>query len=127
MVNVLVRVGLVGWGGYYPRLAFGCVLVEVEEVVEALLDGVEVGEHASCSGAAAVAGVDQDAFADAAQGGQQVADGQVYSGVFGFAAHQVGDGQREDTAEDVATDLLIGPMEHRGEGHHVGVFELSEA
>jgi hypothetical protein len=44
--------------------AFGCVLVEVEEVVEALLDGVEVGKHASCSGAGAVAGVDQDAFAD---------------------------------------------------------------
>jgi hypothetical protein len=35
--------------------------------------------------------------------------------------------KREDAAEYVDTDLLIGPMEHRGEGHHVGVFELAEA
>jgi len=41
-------------------------------------------------------------------------------------AHEVGDGQGEYAVEDVDTDLLVGPVVHRAERHHVGVFELPE-
>ena len=68
-----------------------------------------------------------DGFFDAAEGVQQFADGEVESGVGGLAAHQVGDGQGEHAVEDVHPDLLLGPVEHRGERDHVAVFELAEA
>ena len=56
-----------------------------------------------------------------------VAHGQVQSGPFGVAAHQVGDGEGEDAVEDVHADFLFGPVVHRGEGDQVAVFELPEA
>src|SRR5665647_2710533 len=64
---------------------------------------------------------------DPAQGRQEVADGEVHSGVVGFAAHEVGDGEGEDAVEDVDADLGVGPVEHRGEPHDVRVLELAES
>jgi putative transposase len=51
----------------------------------------------------------------------------VQPGVVGFAAHQVGDGQREDAVEDVHPDFGVGPVVHRSEGDDVGVFHLAES
>ena len=49
------------------------------------------------------------------------------TGPFGFAAHEVGDGEGEHAVEDVDPDFLFGPVVHRGEGDQVAVFELREA
>ena len=52
--------------------------------------------------------------------------------MFGFASHQVcdgegeGEGEGENAVEHVDTDLLIGPVMHRGERDDVLVFHLSE-
>ena len=43
-----------------------------------------------------------------------------------YPAHEVGDGQGQDAVEDVDPDFLVGPVEHWGEAHDVGVFELPE-
>ena len=87
--------GFPGFGVYYPcglvGLAAGCVAVEVEEVVEALLGGVAVGDDAACSGSAAVALVEEDGFFDSGEGGEESTHGEVESGVGGVAGHEVGD------------------------------------
>jgi hypothetical protein len=102
-------------------------LVDVEQVGEALLGGVHVGEQAAGAGASfAAVVVEQDGFADAGEFGEEFAHGQVQAGVFGFAAHQVRDGEGEDAVEDVDADLLVGPVVQRAEGHHVGVWDVTK-
>jgi hypothetical protein len=128
MVFVLVSGGVTTVGVYYPfGSAAGCVAVEFEQVVQPSLGGVEVGDHASGAGSSAVGLVEQHGFLDAAQVAQQPADGQVESGVVGVAAHEVGDLQRQRAVEGVHADLVLGPVVHRRERHHVRVFELPEA
>jgi len=41
-------------------------------------------------------------------------------------AHEVGALEREYAGEDVDADVVLGPVEHRAEGHDAGVFELPE-
>src|SRR6266702_3494529 len=90
-----------------------CVAVNVEQVGQALLGGVHVGEHAPSPGAAfAAVVVEQHGFLDAGQLGQQLADRQVQAGVVGLAAQQVGDGQGQHAVEDMDADLLVGPVVH---------------
>ena len=55
MVLLQVMGGVWAGGVYYPGSAGGGVGVEAEEVEEALLGGVEVGEHAAGAGPAAFA------------------------------------------------------------------------
>ena len=55
-------------GGVVPRSAFGGVGVEVEEVVEALLGGFDLGEHSPGAGSPAFALVEQHGFLDPAEG-----------------------------------------------------------
>lgn len=86
-----------------------------------------VGEHASGAGSSAGGGVEQHGLLDAGQGGQQLTNAHVQSGARGVAAHQVSDGQGEHAVEDVHPDFLVGPVEHRGEADHLGVFELAES
>ena len=50
----------------------------------------------------------------------------MQSGLGGGAAHEVGDLQGQDAGEDVDADVVLGPVVHRGEGHHVRVFHLAE-
>src|SRR5712671_5796227 len=69
----------------------GGVAVEPEDLDELVLDGRGVGEHAVGPGPAAVAGVEQDGFADAGELGEQDAHGQVQPGPGGAAAHEVGE------------------------------------
>ena len=80
---------------YYPcglvGLAAGCVAVEVEELVEALLGGVVVGDDATCSGSTAVALVEEDGFLDSGEGGEEATYGEVESGVGGVTDHEVSD------------------------------------
>src|SRR5215470_18726780 len=45
----------------------------------------------------------------------------------GVAAHEVGCGQGQDAGEQVDSDLVVGAVADRGEGHHVGVFGLAES
>ena len=106
--------------------AFGGVGVEAEEVVELLLGGVGVGEDSPGAGAALGAGVEEHGFLDAGEGGEEFADAEVEAVVVGFPAHEVGDGQGQDAVEDVDPDFGVGPVEHWGEAHDVGVFELPE-
>jgi hypothetical protein len=129
---------LVGWGFRFGRVYYltdcvwlgsagGCVAVDVEQVGELLLGGGHVGEHAAGAGAAfAAVVVEEHGFLDPAEGGEEFGDGQVQSGVLGFAAHQVGDGQREDAVEDVDADLGVAPVVDGSEGDDVGVFHLPE-
>jgi hypothetical protein len=51
----------------------------------------------------------------------------VEAGVVGVAAHEVGDLQRQRAVEGMHVDLLLGPVEHRRERHHVGILHLAEA
>ena len=44
----------------------------------------------------------------------------------GLAAHQVGDLQGQHAGEGMDADVVLGPVEHRGERHDPGVFELPE-
>jgi len=60
--------GCLGFWGVVPISAFGGVGVEVEQVVEALLGGVDLGEHASGAGSSAFALVEQHGFLDPAEG-----------------------------------------------------------
>src|ERR1035437_9835776 len=116
-----------GWAGVLPKSSPRGVGVESEDVVEAFLGGVGVGEDALRAGSAFVSGgVQQDSFLDAGEVGQKLPDAEVQPGLVGLAAHQVGDGQGQDTVEDVDPDLGLGPVEHRGEPDDVGVFELAE-
>jgi hypothetical protein len=60
-----------GWLGVLPKTPFGGVGVQPEDVVEAFLGGVGVGEDALGAGPAFVpGGVEQDGFLDAGQVGQ---------------------------------------------------------
>jgi len=38
----------------------------------------------------------------------------------GVAAHEVGELQGQDAGEQVDPDVVVGPVVHRAEGHHVG-------
>jgi hypothetical protein len=72
--------GQVGWslvGVYDPRgSAAGGMLIEFEQLVEAALGGVEVGEHAAGARASALGGVEQGGFFDAGEGGQEFSHAQ---------------------------------------------------
>jgi len=50
----------------------------------------------------------------------------VQPGAVGFQAHQVRDLQGQDAGECVDADVVLGPVEHRGERHDVRVFHLPE-
>src|SRR6266702_4780623 len=115
-----------GPGCVLPMSAPGGVAVEPEGLDELVLDGGGVGEHAVGPGPAAVAGVEQDGFADAGQLGEQGAHGQVQPGAGGAAAHEVGELEGEHAGEDVDADVVLGPVEHRAEGGGAGVFHLPE-
>ena len=65
-------------------------------------------------------------LADGCELAEQFADGHVQPGVPGLAAHEVGDLQGQDAGEDVDVDVVLGPVVHRGEGDHAGVFHLAE-
>ena len=77
-------------------------------------------------GASSGAGVDQDGFCDAGEVAEELANGQVQSGLAGPQPHQAGDLQGEDAGEDVDADVVLGPVEHPGERDHARVFELPE-
>src|ERR1019366_6440954 len=82
-----------GWLGVLPKSSSRGVGVEPEDVVEAFLGGVGVGEDALGSGTAFVpGGVEQDGFLDAGQVGQELPDAEVQAAVVGLSAHEVGDG-----------------------------------
>jgi hypothetical protein len=117
------------WVYYPPGLVSGLVRSgDAEQVGELVLGGVHVGEQSLGSGTAfAAVVVEQDGFADAGEFGEEFTYGQVQAGVFGVAAHEVGDGQREHAVEEVDADLLVGPVVHGAERHDVRVFELAEA
>src|SRR6266511_2094817 len=100
--------------------------VEVEDRSELVLFGGGLGEHAPGLGSPAGGGVDQQAFFDPGQGGQQVAYAEVQAGLVGHAAHQVGELEGEHAGEQVHPDVVVGPVVHRGERHHAPVFELPE-
>ena len=101
-------------------------MVDVEQVREALFGGIHVGDHASGSGAAFGAVVEQDGFLDAGEGVEEFADGHVQAGVVGFASHEVGDGEGENAVEDVDVDFGVGPVVHGAERDDVGVFQLPD-
>ena len=65
------------WGGLgvLPMSALGGVAGEAEDLDELVLDRRGAGEHAVCSGPAAVTGVEQDGLAYAGEFGEQRADG----------------------------------------------------
>ena len=107
-------------------MACGGVGVEAEEVVEALLGGVDLGEHAPGAGPAPFALVEQHGLLDAGEGAEQFPYAHVEPVAVGFADHEPGDGQGEHAVEDVDPDLLVGPVEHGREGHDLGVFHLAE-
>jgi hypothetical protein len=93
--------------------------VDVEQFGELALSGAHIGQEPLGSGAAfAAVVVEQDGLADAGQLAEQFADGHVQTGLFGFASHEMRDGQREDGVEHVDTDLLVGPVVHRAKRHH---------
>ena len=96
-------------------LSPGCVPAEFEDVVELLLVAGELGGHASGLGASSGGGVDQYGLADGGELGEQDADRQAWAGALGFTAHQVGDLQGEYAGEHVHADVVLGPVEHRGE------------
>src|SRR5665647_367377 len=122
------QVGCGGWFGVLPMSALWGVGVEVEELEQSLLGGVGVGEDALGAGSAfGPGGVEQDGFFDASQVGQEFADAEVEAALVGLSAHEVGDGEGEDTVENVDSDLGVGPVEHWGEPDDVGVFELAES
>jgi Golgi phosphoprotein 3 (GPP34) len=60
-------------------------------------------------------GVEQDGLLDTAQSGEEFADAEVQADLVGLSAHQVGDGQGEDTVEDVNPE--VDPTPER-ELHH---------
>src|SRR5665647_3055062 len=121
------QLGSGGWLGVLPNSASGGVGVEPEQLEQALLGGVGVGEDALGAGSAFVpGGGEQDGFFDATQGREQLTDAEVQAAVVGLSAHQVCDGQGEHAVEDVDPDLGLGPVEHGGEPDDVGVFELAE-
>jgi len=68
--------------------------------------------HAPGFGSAAGGGVDQHGFLDPGELVQELADGVVFPGVVGFAAHEVGDLQGEDAGEGVDADVVFGPVVH---------------
>jgi hypothetical protein len=82
--------------------------------------------HDAGSALAAVV-VEWDGFADAGQFVDEFADGQVQAGVFGGAAHEVGDGQGEHGVEHVDADLLVGPSGALGRRRPRGGLWLVEA
>ena len=110
------------WAGF----SVGGVAVEVEEVVEAFLGGVEVGGDTVCSGSAAVSLVEEDGFLDAGEGVEESGYGEVEADLGGASAHEVGDLYGQDAGEAVDTDLVVDEVEHGGERHDFGVFELPE-
>jgi hypothetical protein len=83
-------------------------------------------DGAAGSGATALAGVEQDGFADALQVGRQRGHRQWQAGAGGLAAHQVGHDQGQHAGEEVDADLVAGEVADRCEGHHVRVFGLAE-
>src|ERR1035437_8381312 len=83
-----------GWLGVLPKSTPWGVGVESEDVVEAFLGGVGVGEDALGAGTAFVpGGVEQDGFLDAGEVGQELPDAEVQPALVGLSAHEVGDGQ----------------------------------
>src|ERR1035437_6656131 len=67
-----------GWLGVLPKSTPWGVGVESEDVVEAFLGGVGVGEDALGAGTAFVpGGVEQDGFLDAGEVGQELPDAEV--------------------------------------------------
>src|SRR5438876_508616 len=93
--------------------------VEGENRGEPVLVEGGLGEHAPGLGSAAGGGVDQHALLDVGELGQEFAHGQAQAVVVGFAAHEMGELQGQDTDEQVHPDVVVGPVVHRGEGHHV--------
>jgi hypothetical protein len=86
-----------GWLGVLPKSTPRGVGVELEDVVEAFLGGVVVGEDALGAGPAFVpGGVEEDGLLDAGQVGQEFADAEVQAAVVGLSADEVGDGQGQD-------------------------------
>ena len=69
----------------------GCPSGEVEDVAELVLGRGCFGEYPAGFGSASGGGVDQDGCFDSGEVFKKFPDGEVQSGVFGFAAHQVGD------------------------------------
>src|SRR2546426_2958098 len=112
--------------GWRRAWRWGGVGGEVEELVEAVLDGVHLGGHATGWGPPAGGGVDEDGLLDAGQGGEHFAHAHRVAGLGGLAAHEAGDGEGEDAVEGVDADLLVGPVPHGTEADDVGVFHLAE-
>ncbi len=108
-------------------LSLGCPAVQLEDLGEVILGGGGLGEHAAGFGSSAGGGVDQHGFLDSGQGVQQLPDAHGKAVLGGVAAHEVGDLQGEYAGEGVDADVVVGPVAHRGKGHHVRVFELAEA
>src|SRR5260221_899260 len=104
----------------------GSVTAEGEDFAQLVLDGAGVGQHAVGFWPAAVAGVEQDGLPYARELGEQDAHGQVQSGAAGFEPHEVGDLQGEYAGEHVHSDVVLGPVVHRGERHDAAVLELPE-
>ena len=52
--------------------------------------------------------------------------GATHPGLRSGAAHEVSELEGEHAGEQVHADGVAGPVAHRGERHHVAVFELTE-
>ncbi len=92
----------------------GCAGVQAEQVEQALLGGVHIGQHVPGSGPTPRALVEQDGLLDPGQGCQQLphADGDARLG--GLAAQQVRHGQGEHAVEGVHADAAVGVQLNMG-------------
>src|SRR5664280_3799318 len=93
--------------GVVPKSALRSVFVEAEQVVEALLGGVHLGEHPPCPRAAPFPLVEQDGLLDVSVCAQEPAHAHVESGSLGFSLHEPGDSQGQYAVEGVDPDLLV--------------------
>ena len=112
--------------GVVPRSASRGVFVESEEVVEALLNGVHLREHPPCPRTSSLTLVEQHGLLDFAERREESTHAHVESGLFGFSHHEPGNSEGEHAVEGVHSDLLVGPVEHRGERNNLAILHLAE-
>src|SRR6266699_3017086 len=109
-----------------PNSALRRVILQGEQVVEAALDGVLLGEYAPGTGPSPLALVEEEGRFDPGKAGKQRSHGEVHPRPVRLAHHEPGDREREYAVEDVNTDLALGEVEHRREGDDLRVLHLAK-
>ncbi len=112
--------------GVLPNSPLRGVSADAEEVIQVLLGGVDLGEHAPRTGSSSLSLVEHQGLLDVCQAVEEFPNAHMHAGMLGFADHEPGDQESEHAVEDVHVDLLLAEVKHRRERDDPWVLHLAK-